>query len=64
MSRRYEQARTQNIGGFYPRAQFRYCDEARAGQPKVGMVPPIRIERTTYGLGNRCSIQLSYGGVV
>ena len=27
------------------------------------LVPPIRIERTTYGLGNRCSIQLSYGGV-
>ena len=26
------------------------------------MVPPIRIERTTRGLGNRCSIQLSYGG--
>jgi len=28
------------------------------------LVPPIRIERTTNGLGNRCSIQLSYGGVV
>ncbi|CUS33605.1 hypothetical protein COMA2_130143 [Candidatus Nitrospira nitrificans] len=27
------------------------------------LVPPIRIERTTRGLGNRCSIQLSYGGV-
>ena len=27
------------------------------------MVPPIRIERTTRGLGNRCSIQLSYGGM-
>jgi hypothetical protein len=27
------------------------------------LVPPIRIERTTNGLGNRCSIQLSYGGV-
>ena len=26
------------------------------------LVPPIRIERTTRGLGNRCSIQLSYGG--
>ncbi len=26
-------------------------------------MPPIRIERTTRGLGNRCSIQLSYGGV-
>jgi hypothetical protein len=29
----------------------------------VGLVPPIRIERTTNGLGNRCSIQLSYGGM-
>ncbi|SLM48478.1 protein of unknown function [Nitrospira japonica] len=28
------------------------------------LVPPIRIERTTRGLGNRCSIQLSYGGMV
>ena len=28
-----------------------------------GMVPPTRIERATRGLGNRCSIQLSYGGV-
>ena len=27
------------------------------------MVPPTRIERATRGLGNRCSIQLSYGGV-
>ena len=27
-----------------------------------GMVPPTRIERATRGLGNRCSIQLSYGG--
>jgi hypothetical protein len=26
-------------------------------------VPPTRIERATRGLGNRCSIQLSYGGV-
>ena len=29
----------------------------------INVVPPIRIERTTRGLGNRCSIQLSYGGV-
>ena len=27
------------------------------------LVPPTRIERATRGLGNRCSIQLSYGGV-
>ncbi len=26
------------------------------------MVPPTRIERAARGLGNRCSIQLSYGG--
>ena len=32
------------------------------GMPSY-LVPPIRIERTTNGLGNRCSIQLSYGGV-
>ena len=25
-------------------------------------MPPTRIERATRGLGNRCSIQLSYGG--
>jgi integrase len=29
---------------------------------RKNLVPPIRIERTTRGLGNRCSIQLSYGG--
>ena len=27
------------------------------------LVPPTRIERATRGLGNRCSIQLSYGGM-
>lgn len=30
---------------------------------KEVLVPPTRIERATRGLGNRCSIQLSYGGV-
>jgi hypothetical protein len=30
---------------------------------KGDLVPPTRIERATRGLGNRCSIQLSYGGV-
>ncbi len=26
------------------------------------LVPPTRIERAARGLGNRCSIRLSYGG--
>jgi hypothetical protein len=26
------------------------------------MVPRARLERATYGLGNRCSVQLSYRG--
>jgi hypothetical protein len=29
---------------------------------KEKLVPPTRIERAARGLGNRCSIQLSYGG--
>ncbi len=29
---------------------------------KKGLVPPVRFERTTPGLGIRCSILLSYGG--
>ena len=36
---------------------------ATRGEQHESLVPPIRIERTTNGLGNRCSIQLSYGGV-
>ena len=28
------------------------------------VVPPRRFERLTYGLGIRCSIQLSYGGII
>ena len=31
-------------------------------KPGENMVPPTRIERAARGLGNRCSIQLSYGG--
>jgi hypothetical protein len=31
--------------------------------PTMELVPPTRIERATRGLGNRCSIQLSYGGM-
>lgn len=30
--------------------------------PRPNQVPPARLERTTNGLGNRCSIHLSYGG--
>ena len=34
--------------------------------PKYGkiLVPPTRIERAARGLGNRCSIRLSYGGIL
>ena len=51
------------------------AEGAYAQNPQTGMilqlpeiagkklVPPTRIERATRGLGNRCSIQLSYGGV-
>ena len=42
---------------------WRESDKAADGTSELGLVPPIRIERTTNGLGNRCSIQLSYGGV-
>ena len=31
--------------------------------PKEKLVPPTRIERAARGLGNHCSIQLSYGGI-
>lgn len=37
--------------------------EARHSTSGKNLVPPTRIERATRGLGNRCSIQLSYGGL-
>ena len=42
---------------------WRESDKEAGGTSELGLVPPIRIERTTNGLGNRCSIQLSYGGM-
>ena len=36
--------------------KFRQKEKAKV------LVPPTRIERAARGLGNRCSIQLSYGG--
>ena len=42
---------------------WRESDKEADGTSELGLVPPIRIERTTNGLGNRCSIQLSYGGM-
>jgi hypothetical protein len=52
-----------DAGGVFRRRQLLNSAEEPPGQPKVGMVPPTRIERATRGLGNRCSIQLSYGGI-
>ena len=37
-----------------------------AGELRVAygkLVPRARLERATYGLGNRCSVQLSYRGL-
>jgi hypothetical protein len=36
-------------------------DRAGGRQIKLELAPPVRLERTAYGLGNRRSIQLSYG---
>jgi len=38
------------------------CDVEPIETIEENMVPPTRIERAARGLGNRCSIQLSYGG--
>ena len=41
---------------------YKKCAKKSAfGTPK--MASPTRFERATCGLGNRCSIQLSYGDV-
>lgn len=40
-------------------------EERREAALKIRyMVPPTRIERAARGLGNRCSIRLSYGGIL
>jgi hypothetical protein len=44
----------------HPQTGANLKPQARSGET---VVPPTRIERATRGLGNRCSIQLSYGGV-
>jgi hypothetical protein len=41
----------------------RLASASKRWYPTMELVPPTRIERATRGLGNRCSIQLSYGGV-
>ena len=62
---RYEQAwcAGQDVAGGIRWPIGRESDREADGTSELGLVPPIRIERTTNGLGNRCSIQLSYGGV-
>ena len=39
----------------YPR-RIDYCSPQK-------IIPPARLERATLGLGNQCSIHLSYGGI-
>ena len=39
---------------------FRRCAEALAGMPLESGFAPARFELTTPGLGNQCSIRLSY----
>ena len=41
------------------RARFHAREEARGSKDEV--VAPGRVELPTFGLGNRCSIHLSYG---
>jgi hypothetical protein len=37
-----------------------YLDSAK---PLILLVPPARLERAAHGLGIRCSVHLSYGGL-
>ena len=46
-----------------PAVTVRSSNGIRGGYSTMELVPPTRIERATRGLGNRCSIQLSYGGM-
>ncbi len=61
----YEREKVTNtvtLGGLDERAEERGERQVSEEQGKY-LVPPTRIERATRGLGNRCSIRLSYGGI-
>ena len=40
------------------------ADADRGKVLRPNLVPLVRLERTTRGLGNRCSIHLSYRGMI